>query len=667
MRIRKTPVIKLMARRLITSLLLFFGSYLLLSLFLLHPFQSTLGIADTFSVPKYISSAIAQSSTVPADNAGVVSGDLKQWHPVTISFAGPDSSEAQAEPHAFLDYRLSVTFDGPNGESYVVPGFYAADGLADLPGTGTGSVWQVRFSPNQVGTWRYTVSFRTGENIAINFDTDAGSPTSFDGVEGTFDIAPSDKNGADFRSPDKGWLRNEGNHYLTFAGSGRPWLKGGPDIPENFLGYDGFDNTPDAGHSFAAHAGDWNAGDPDWGIEGGTTGAGRNIIGALNFIAERGANSIYFLPMNIGGDGDDTFPTIAENNKTHYDISKLEQWEILFRHAQSLGIFLHFQLAETESGNEDYHDDGDLGTERKLYYRELIARFGHHPGLEWNLGEENDYGTAKRIQFAQYIRQLDPYDHPITTHTRGVDDMYEPLVDEIEGGNPIYIDMTSFQTSRSEEDLVEQVQKYRQASAAAGVPWVVSIDEPQRIENDKTDDEDGYPHGRQRKMWPAYMAGAGGFEWYVQQDGGGHSFDQAIDDYNEMDVALEWTGYALDFFSRLPLLDMDVCAEDTASSDSSEPTYCLSNSSGTVYALYNEDGGEFSLDLSNTAGDFVVRWFDPRNGGPLQTGSVSQVSGGSEVSLGQAPTEVDEDWAVIVRLDLRTYLPVVIDALAVEE
>jgi len=33
-------------------------------------------------------------------------------------------------------------------------------------------------------------------------------------------------------------------------------------------------------------------------------------------------------------------------------------------------------------------DSGELGNERKLYYRELIARFGHHVSLE-NLGSEN--------------------------------------------------------------------------------------------------------------------------------------------------------------------------------------------------------------------------------------------------------------------------------------
>ncbi|MEM7131230.1 MAG: DUF5060 domain-containing protein [Chloroflexota bacterium] len=583
-------------------------------------------------------SATPTATALPPSTSGTVSGELMRWHPVEVSFSGPPASEDDSAPNPFLDYCLQVVFTAPSGKQYTIPGFFAGDGR----GNGSGNVWRVRFSPSEVGGWTYQTSFRQGSNIAISLDRNAGSGTSFDGATGSFTVSESNKTGADFRSADKGWLRNEGNHYLTFAGSGNPWVKGGPDIPENFLGYTGFDNTPKAGHDFAVHRSDWREGDPDW-----NNGAGRNIIGALNFIADTGSNVIYFLPMNIGGDGKDTFPTISEQEKIHYDISKLAQWETLFRHAQSRGIFLHFQLAETESGNENYHDDGSLGIERKLYYRELIARFGHHPGLEWNIGEENDYGTAKRIQFAQYITQVDPYDHPVTTHTRSVAPYYDPLVDELEQGNPIFMDMTSFQTSATADQLASMVEKYRNESDAAGSPWVVSLDEPQKIENDKTDDANGYPHGRQRKMWPAYMAGAGGFEWYVQKDGGGHGFDQQINDYNDMDVALEWTGYALDFLAQLPLLEME-SRRDLVSGSNSKPTYGLVKV-GDVYALYNEDGGELFLDLSNVSGTYSVQWFNPRSGGPLLAGSTATVQGGSQVSLGSPPSDTTLDWAVIVR------------------
>jgi len=64
----------------------------------------------------------------------------------------------------------------------------------------------------------------------------------------------------------------------------------------------------------------------------------------------------------------------------HYDISKLGQWEQVFAHAQRSGIHLHFVLNESEEANKRELDNGELGVERMLYYRELIASrsFGRH-------------------------------------------------------------------------------------------------------------------------------------------------------------------------------------------------------------------------------------------------------------------------------------------------
>ncbi|MHC4565215.1 MAG: DUF5060 domain-containing protein, partial [Planctomycetota bacterium] len=65
-----------------------------------------------------------------AASAGQVSGELKKWHKVTVTFDGPQTSET-AEPNPFLDYRLNVTFTHQgSGKSKVVPGHFAADGDA---------------------------------------------------------------------------------------------------------------------------------------------------------------------------------------------------------------------------------------------------------------------------------------------------------------------------------------------------------------------------------------------------------------------------------------------------------------------------------------------------------------------------------------------------------
>ena len=173
----------------------------------------------------------------------------------------------------------------------------------------------------------------------------------------------------------------------------------------------------------------------------------------------------------------------------------------------------------------------------------------------------------------------------------------------------------------------------------------ISYDEPQKIENDVQDMVSGYPHGRRDKMWPLYLSGGAGFEWYVQKDGGGHSFDQDIDDFNQMAEALEWTGHALTFMNMLPVLEM-IPNMILGSSAAGGNTYVLAKP-GETYALFNDrNGGAFSLDLTGASGAFEVSWYDPRTG---QIHAGGTIPGGGIRSLGNAPHDQTQDWAALVR------------------
>ena len=52
------------------------------------------------------------AAVVVSDGSGFVSGELKLWHTVTITFDGPPVGEG-ADPNPFRDYRLQVRFDHP--------------------------------------------------------------------------------------------------------------------------------------------------------------------------------------------------------------------------------------------------------------------------------------------------------------------------------------------------------------------------------------------------------------------------------------------------------------------------------------------------------------------------------------------------------------------------
>jgi hypothetical protein len=353
----------------------------------------------------------AAGGTVCAQQIG---GELKQWHDIVLTFDGPASSES-AQPSPFLDYRLNVTFT-KGSKSYQAPGYYAADGNAAETSATSGNKWRVHFVPDETGEWTYRVSFRTGPDVAVDSDPNAGRPLPPDGTSGKLIIGPTDKTGHDHRA--RGTLRYVGEHYAQFAGSGEYFIQTGTQSPENFLAYYEFDDTVDHGgaanklqdglHRYEPHVKDWKPGDPVW-----QGGRGKGIIGALNYLAGKGMNTFYTLTMNVGGDGREIYPWTGYDERARYDVSKLAQWEIVLSHMDRLGMQL--MLITQEEENEQLL--GKLTPLRKLYYRELIARFAHHHALLWDLSEEADrwryYSTEDLEQLCAYIKQLEPWKHPI--------------------------------------------------------------------------------------------------------------------------------------------------------------------------------------------------------------------------------------------------------------
>ena len=580
---------------------------------------------------------------VQASGSATIHGELKQWHRITLTFEGPDTSEA-AVPNPFMDYRLAVTFT-KDGKSSIVPGYYAADGNAAESGADGGNKWRVHFAPDAEGTWSYRASFQEGEGVAVDPNPDAGTACAFDGAEGTFMVGPTDKTGRDFRG--KGFLRYMGARYLQFAGTGEWYLKGGADSPENFLAYAGFDGTYFSGgdakksdgeadhnkrlHRYEPHARDWRPGDPTW-----CGGKGRTIIGALNYLSGKGMNSVYFLTMNVEGDGKDVWPWIGHDERFRFDCSKLDQWEIVLSHMDRVGLLLHVITQEVE--NCKLLDGGELGPERRLYYRELIARFGHHPALVWNLGEENDNTDQQRKDFSKYIHELDAYRHPIVVHTwpGNQERIYRPLV-----GYP-YFHGPSLQIGDMSE-VHQETAKWVTESAKSGRNWLVCLDEIGPAQVGVLPDADDYDHDQVRKqpLWGNLMAGGSGCEWYF-----GYSFahnDLACEDWRSRDHLWDLTRYALEFFQEyLPFTEMQ-----PADGLTGNPTdYCLAKP-GEVYAIYLPHGVTTNLEV--TTGDYTVQWYNPRAGGDLRTGSVKSISGPGRISVGFPPDDIAKDWAVLVK------------------
>ena len=584
-----------------------------------------------------------------------VEGELKQWHNVVLVFHGPDTGENDSI-NPFLRYRLNVTFSKGN-KRYVIPGYYAADGNAAETGADIGNNWKVNFCPDDFGIWNYEVSFRAGKDIAVNDDPEAGEKIYSDGYKDRIRILPSDKTGRDFRA--KGRLIYDEEHYLRFSGTGEPFLKGGSDSPEDFLGYQEFDGTyfgawndsTRAGeakpnkelHRYLPHMSDWKEGNPVW-----RTNKGKGIIGALNYLASKGMNSVYMLTDNVGGDGKDVFPWTTYNSDfTRFDVSKLEQWEIVFNYMDQLGLMCHFVTQENE--NQLLLDSGKVGLTRKLYYRELIARFSHHLAVTWNLGEENgpsawaDKGQTgqERREMAIYFKTHDPYKNFIAIHTHSGKADRDKILEDLLGFPSL--DGTGLQTMPYE--VHNETIRWRIKSSQKGRNWIVSSDEIGPADTGaKPDTYDPFHDLIRRKvLWGNLMAGGAGVEWYF-----GYNYpnnDLNCEDWRSRDNLWNQTRIALDFFHKFLPFSYMKPADELVMPDSA---YCLA-APDSLYALYIPENAGCRLHI-NTQGSYATGWFDPRAGGSLVQGDTVLTDADGVLHI-QNPVTLrkEPDWAVLIK------------------
>ncbi|MDO6490961.1 MULTISPECIES: carbohydrate-binding protein [unclassified Cellulophaga] len=555
-------------------------------------------------------------------------GELKRWHKLSLTFNGPSTTET-SNPNPFSDYRLDVTFTHiSSSRSYTVPGYFAACGDAENTGCSSGNKWRVNFAPDDIGAWNWTAVFKSGSNVAIN---GGGSNAGFmNGATGTFNIAESDKSGKDFRRKNLGRLQYVGEHYLKHTGTNPnkpngPWfLKVGADSPENRFHYVDFDGTPgntaggNKSKTWQAHTRDYVATDASAYTWNG--GKGKGLLGSINYLSGQGANVISFLTWAAGGDDGAVFPHIlkvsssdysstgksGQWNKLHkdrFDVSKLAQWEKVMEYADKKGMYLHFKTMETE--NCEKMDGHTFGRERKLYYRELIARFGHHLALNWNLSEETTLKDEVVKSTVNYIKNLDPYKHHIVLHTYPgqQDQRYNPLI-----GNKSNLTGVSVQTSQN--NVHKDIRRWVINSRNAGRKWVVANDEQgSATQGIMVSDK----QVREKVLWATFLAGGAGVEYYsgyTSDDG-----DLNGQDHRKRGAKYKEGSYALNFFNENLLSGITkMVSDDGITADSKDYVFA---EEGKTYAIYRPNGGSTSLSLPSGNNKYNVQWFNPRAGGNL--------------------------------------------------
>jgi Domain of unknown function (DUF5060) len=562
---------------------------------------------------------------------GIVTGDLMQWHLLTLAFSGPPASETgmtipgtYRPPSVFPDYLFEVTFTNSKGETFTVPGYYSGDGDAANNQGVSGNVWKVHLSPPSVGTWTWVAKFAEGTNVAQN---GGGNPGGFfDGAAGSFDISPSNiTDPLDFRSKGRLYPDPDSN-FFKFA-NGEYFIKAGPDSPQNLFAYSDFDGTPNFGNyskAYVPHQADYNLGEPTF-----AGGKGTGLIGAINYLSSKGVNIISVTTLNLDGDDKNIFPFVRVDNQLQYDISKLGQWRVIFEYAETKGIAIRVKLQDGASDN--VLNKGELFEERKLYYREIMARFGHNLAIIWDLGE--DITVARIAERSAFLRLLDAYGSPIVVRTTSSSTAISALLDipTVNGVSLITPDMSAINSDTA---------AWLKAGAGG---LAVSSDEQGSAATGVAPDFVDKSHDTVRKdvLWGNLMAGGTGVQYYF-----GTSLaesDLTLEDFRSRDALWDQSKYALDFFknNKIPVQNMA-----SANSLVSSGSLCLASKDSSTIVVYAKTA--ITSPTVTVSGSYTVSWYNPRVGGALSNGSVSSIS--NPGSLGNPPTGADAgDWVILLK------------------
>lgn len=273
---------------------------------------------------------------------------------------------------------ITATFTSPSGKQWHIPGFYDYSSYVSL--------WKVRFSPNEVGEWRYII------NVQDKNGQTSSEPKSFTTVASTF----------------KGPIRVAANKRYLEYDNGSPFYGVGFWYNDGYAGFNSGKVTPEE----------------------------------LDHLKELGVNfiSTFITPLETLGSG---LGRYDQNICGRLDelLEMCEERDMLL----SLNLWFHSYLSETVwgGGNIRWHTNpyqqitpakdffrSELAWDfQEKLYRYFIARWGYSRSLAlWFIVDEVN-GTDGWIsgdslmaahwgkQVHEYFQQHDPYRHP-TTGTR---------------------------------------------------------------------------------------------------------------------------------------------------------------------------------------------------------------------------------------------------------
>jgi hypothetical protein len=486
----------------------------------------------------------------------------------------------------FTDVALNATFTSPAGRPVKFFGYYDGDGQ----GHQDGSVWRLRFMPDEPGTWSYTCSFSDG------------AP----GARGTFVCTRSGALPGPLRvdpQNHRGWVFADGSHFWPRAYTAPELFVAGNDQHRKYW----LDTFFGAKHRFnLCNANLLNfVGSGEVLNWQGTPYQAPDPARAGQYVAISGNGLFPFLysgprPRFDGGSNVDWLrPSIACWANVDQVLQEMEARRVVwFNHWGMIGW--------------DWSGNGRLlvpSPARQAVLRYWVARLAPYWNTTWNLAGEWDelLTPAEFDDLGVLLRQADPWHHPLSAHALGTT-ADRPWID-------FRIEQFSAGTSA---DAVANAR--RAAADDAGKPVFAFETSWEATPGKLTPDQ------VRRGAWGSVMGGA--FYLYAEcfeptltwGDGGAFPYVEIMHD----------------FFAGLPYWRLE-----PAQALVNAGSLCLADR-GHVYVIYRPAGGDTTLDLSAAAGSFRSEWMNPRTGARLPGASIQ----GGAVRALRAPGA--EDWVLLV-------------------
>jgi hypothetical protein len=365
-------------------------SLLILGLTLLAACAAPATPADPTPVAPPAASAIASPAAPISALTPTLAGS-----PPRVGAVRADRTSLGRYERIELTAALTATYDNPYDQAQIAfsANFHApSGGIREVPGFWDGrDAWKVRFTPDEIGAWRFTVHVRD------HFGSADSSP-------GSFDVAASDRHG---------WLQIASWHD--------------PTLSPRYLVY--HDGTPFYG------VGRCEA----FTLSDARTDANGDL-NTLKRMHANGENLVVWWPHY-------SF-TFFSNSATSYERVDMQLIDSYLASAERLGITVVYTIWDHNLLRGDGHPWGrgdwgrngfrqltpnaaDFFTDEQSWrwqenlYRYIIARWGYSPSILWMTVSELDGTSAGSQQDAwhakinNYFVRNDPYRHPTTASLSG--------------------------------------------------------------------------------------------------------------------------------------------------------------------------------------------------------------------------------------------------------